>query len=80
MSRNNFLFLIVFFLSCGKVPELDGILGPDLMNNFRSQAKKFGSEILNYNIDNEWIFVDRIHLTDMGNSIITKIFKEKQLI
>jgi len=29
----------------------DGILGPDLMNNFRFQAKKFGSEILNYNID-----------------------------
>ena len=29
----------------------EGILGPDLMNNFRAQAKRFGSEIVNYNID-----------------------------
>ena len=29
----------------------DGILGPDLMSNFRKQAQKFGSENLHLNID-----------------------------
>ena len=29
----------------------EGILGPDLMDNFRNQAKRFGTEILNLNID-----------------------------
>ena len=29
----------------------DGVLGPDLMDNFRNQAKRFGTEILNLNID-----------------------------
>ena len=29
----------------------DGVLGPDLMDNFRNQAKRVGTEILNLNID-----------------------------
>ena len=28
-----------------------GILGPELMNNFRDQALRFGSEILSLNVD-----------------------------
>ena len=29
----------------------DGIMGPDLMDNFKKQALRFGTEIKSYNID-----------------------------
>ena len=34
----------------------DGIMGPELMDNFRNQAKRFGAEIVN-------LYVDKVDLS-----------------
>ena len=46
----------------------DGIMGPELMNQFRAQAERFGTEILN-------VWIDRV---DLSNRPFTLYAKDSQ--